>query len=178
MKLSIIAAGTALLAVGGQTFADSNWYADVGYQAWSFDVEGDSIDFGSLSGHVGYKLSPNFAVEAEVGLGVKEHDGDFILEGDGLYNARLDYHTGLYGRLQTPIGDNTTIFARGGAVLIGTSEDVGGFDSFPSNDVGISVGAGVEHHFDGKNGLRLEYTRMGFEDVDADTFMIGYSRKF
>ncbi len=45
----------------------------------------------------------------------------------------------------------------------------------------VNYGVGGEYFFDGKNGVRVDYTRFDFQKsgaADADTWSVGYVRRF
>ena len=86
-----------------------------------------------------------------------------------------------------PVLANANVFARGGyghtdltagvtaSLLTGVETTAkAGLDSW-------NYGAGAQYFFDGKNGIRAEYTRFDFQErgvQDADTWTVSYVHKF
>ena len=89
----------------------------------------------------------------------------------------MSYLVGAYGRVQAPLGENLTVFARAGFVQVEIDAEGAGATASESES-GAGYGVGGEYHFDGVNGVRADYTRYDIEDLEVDAFMLGYSRKF
>lgn len=150
---------------------DSGWYGDVGYQHHSIDQNGVDADIGTITGHAGYAFTPNLTVEGELGFGIADED-----VGGGV-DLGVNYLVGAYGRVQAPVSENLTLFARAGFVQL-EAEAQGPGGSASESETGAGYGVGGEFHFDGSNGIRADYTRYDIEDLEVDAFYIGYSRKF
>lgn len=171
ITLACAAASVAATPAIGQ---DIGWYGDIGYQLHSIDQNGVDADIGTITGHVGYEFTPNLAVEGELGFGVQDDEVSTIA---GPADLSVNYLYGAYGRVQAPLSPNLTVFARAGVVTTELEvESVAG--SASDSETGAGYGVGGEYHFDGLNGIRADYTRYDIEDLEADAFLIGYSRKF
>lgn len=174
MKFTLVA-GLASFAIASPALAqDSGWYGDVGYQHHSIDEEGVEGDVGTITGHVGYNFTPNLAAEGELGFGV--NDEEVTVLGNQV-DLGINYLAGAYGRVQAPLSENLTVFARAGFVQV-ELEAEGAGASASESETGAGYGVGGEFSFDGVNGVRVDYTRYDIEDLEADAFYIGYSRKF
>ncbi len=175
MKRSITLACAAITIVAAPAFAqDSGWYGDVGYQFHAIDDDGTDADIGTITGHVGYNFTPNLAAEGELGFGVTDEEVNVL--GTNV-DLGVNYLVGAYGRVQAPLSENLTVFARAGFVQIEVEADAPGASASDS-ETGAGYGVGGEFHFDGQNGIRADYTRYDIEDLEVDSFLIGYSRKF
>ena len=175
MKRSITLAFAACSIAAVPALAqDSGWYGDVGYQFHSIDDDGTEADLGTITGHVGYDFTPNLAAEGELGIGVQDEDINVL--GTNV-ELGVNYLVGAYGRVQAPLSENLTVFARAGLVQAEVEAEGAGASASDS-ETGAGYGVGGEFHFDGQNGIRADYTRYDIEDLEIDAFMIGYSRKF
>ena len=171
MKRSLALASATLTLLAAPAIAqDTGWYGDIGYQFTSIDEDGVDADLGAITGHLGYNFTPNLAVEGELGFGVQDEDV-------GGADIGVSYLLGAYGRVEAPLGENLTVFARAGIVNLELEAEGAGVTASES-ETGAGYGIGGEFHFDGVNGIRADYTRYDIEDLEADAFMIGYSRKF
>ena len=175
MKRSLSLACAAItLAAAPAVAQDSGWYGDVGYQHMAIDQDGIDADLGSIAGHIGYGITPNLAVEGELGFGVKDEE---VTSLGTSVDVKLNYLVGAYGRVQAPLGENFTVFARAGVVNAEIEASAAGVSASDS-ETGAGYGVGGEFHFDGQNGIRADYTRYDIEDLEADAFLIAYTRKF
>lgn len=178
MKLAL-ASLSALLAAAPAVAQDSGFYADGGYSFVGIDVEDEGtsvdVDLGAIIGHVGYALTPNFAVEGELAVGVDDED---VSVGAESASIGLNYLVGAYGRAQLPVSENINLFARAGLVNAELEVEATGFGSESDSETGAGFGAGADIFFDQMNGVRLDYTRYDIEDLEADAFTIAYKRKF
>lgn len=176
MKRTLTLASISISLLAAPAVAQSSgWYGDVGYQFFEVDESGVEADLGNITGHVGYNITPNLAVEGEAGFGVKDED---VTVAGTTAEVGLNYLVGAYGRVQAPISPNLTVFARAGLVNAELEADGGAIGSFSDSETGAGYGVGGEFSFDGVNGIRADYTRYDIEDLEADAFMVAYSRKF
>lgn len=146
-KFALMAAVAAASMMAVPAVAHAEWYAGAAYTQY----DADDAEVGGVTGRLGYRVNPNFAVEGEGTLGVDDDDG-----------AELDSAYGAYAVGVLPVGTSGfEVLGRAGYQQIdigGTSVDDGGF----------SYGAGVGWRLGGGFGLRADYTRTeADEDVDA-----------
>jgi|CXWL01.1.fsa_nt_gi opacity protein-like surface antigen len=159
-KFALIAAAAAAALIATPAAAQSgpvgSWYAGAGYT--HYDLE--DAEVGGVTGRLGYRFHPNFAVEGEATLGTSDDD-----------NAELDNAYGVYGVGILPVTPNIDLFGRVGYQQL--SVDGTG----PVADIdedGIGYGAGANFRVSERFGIRGEYTRLDTgEDSDADSFSLG-----
>lgn len=164
MKTLMIGASVAaLLAIAAPVAAnaETTWYGNIGYAG----VDADSVNLGAIQGRLGAQFNPNIGVEGEVAFGVKDDDISGV-------KVKLNNEYGIYGVARLPVNDKFDVFARVGyaraeAKVAGSS----------GSDDGVAYGAGAEYSFDGKNGVRADYTKYDFLG-DADVWSVSYVRKF
>ena len=182
VAFAALAAAAAIAApASAQTLqsylAPITYNASLGYTgiAWAGNNLGavtvrGGADFGK---YLGVEGEGSFGVsDAAVSLGsasAKTH----------LNNAYAGYVVGRY-----PIMPNGNLFARVGYGHLDArqSASVGGQSVSVSDGVDtLNYGAGGEYLFDGKNGLRIEYTRYDLRAdsaKDADTWSLSFVHKF
>jgi len=171
MKYQAILLGASVTMLSAPAFAqDSGWYGDIGYQHHSIDGSGVDADIGAITAHAGYNFTPNLAAEGELGFGIADETVAGV-------DIGLSHLVGAYGRVQAPLSENLTIFARAGFVQAELEAEAAGV-SVSDTETGAGYGIGGEFRFDGQNGVRVDYTRYDIEDLEADAFYIGYTRKF
>ncbi|MEJ0061012.1 MAG: porin family protein [Terricaulis sp.] len=155
MKKLVISVIAMAAAMGmSATAAHAEWYAGASYTNYDFD----NAEVGGVTGRLGYKFHPNFAVEAEGTAGVDDDD-----------NAELDHAAGIYGVGILPVSSNFDVFGRVGYQEV---EIDGSGPVADISDDGVGYGVGANYRFANGLGLRGEYTRLD-GDVEADTFSLG-----
>jgi outer membrane immunogenic protein len=173
---SALAATLALAAVASPASAqstpatDTGWYVNLG--ASSHDTNGVN-NLGTVDGRVGYRANRWLAVEGEAGFGINDKTVAANTQ------AKIDNHEGLYAVGLLPVSSNLDLFARVGWARTDVSvKGTGGF-SGRGDASGLSYGAGAQYMFDGKNGIRGDYTRDDFNHGDhANVWGVSYVRKF
>lgn len=183
MKSLLAAASAVAIALAvpaaaqAQDAAAPGAYVNLGYSY--IDADGGHLD--ALQGRVGARLGSWFGVEGEVGLGL----GSESITVDGPTGApvtgsvKLKHELAAYAVGFAPVAANTDLLARIGygtqklrvrALGISDSDSVESFN----------YGLGVQHHFDGVNGVRFDWTRFDFKEGfgKSDVFSLSYSRKF
>lgn len=150
-KLLISAAVVALGAFAIPAAASADPYVGLGYT--HYDTE--SGDIGGVTGRVGYRFNPYFAVEGE---------GTFEVDDDDI---ELDRAYGAYAMGILPVSDRFDVHGRLG---YNTSEF-----STPLGDVdadGVAYGVGATFNVSERFGIRADYTRLE-GDLETDTFGLG-----
>ena len=173
-NILLATAALSLMAVPAmaQTVSNPQWYGTGGYT--HLDAEGG--DLGAITGRVGARLAPNFAVEGEGSFGVR--DQDISVAG---VNGKIEhqYDAAVYGVGVLPVSPNFELFGRLGygttkikATAAGASASADG-ESF-------NYGLGAQYFLDTQNGLRADWTRRDFRDDggEADTYGVSYVRRF
>ncbi|MES1200515.1 MAG: porin family protein [Pseudomonadota bacterium] len=155
MSVAVLAAALTAPAVSHA----QDWYTGASYTHYDFD----GTTLGGVTGRLGYKFTPNLALEGEGTIGVKNDT-----------NAELDNAYGLYGVGTVPVTSNLDVFGRVGYQKV----DVNGRGGAPGfTQDGVGYGAGATFHVTDSLGIRGEYTRLD-GDRDADTFSLGGSVRF
>ena len=186
VAFAALAAVAAIAApASAQTPALPTYLAPISYNAsigyTGIDLPGK--DLGGITLRAGADFGKYFGVEGEATFGTQD-----VNDHGTVFNSRLHLNQQYagYGVVRYPVLPKANIFARGGyghtdltaavTPLLTGLETTGkvGLDSW-------NYGAGAEYFFDGKNGLRAEYTRVDFVSHgvnDADTWSVSYVHKF
>lgn len=176
MKTLLAAASVAAIVGLAPAMAQAQTtgvYGSVGYA----QASGDDVNLGVLGGRVGYRFSNWLGVEGELGFGVKD---DTVNVAGVPVDVELEHTEAIYGVGFIPVSDKTDLIARIG---YGNTELKGSAGGFSASDSGGSwnFGVGAQHHFDGVNGVRFDYTRQEFTGDDggaANVWSIAYTRRF
>lgn len=150
IALSAAVAAAALLAV--PVAASAQVYVGAGYT--HYDTEAG--DIGGVTGRLGYRVNPNFAVEGEGTFGVDDDDA-----------VELDQAFGAYAVGILPVTSNFDVHGRLGYQ---TSQF-----ATPGGDVdadGVAYGLGATVRLTPSFGIRGDYTRLE-GDLETDTFGLG-----
>ena len=180
LLLSAAAAGVALFAASGAAAQMAPLYGNIGYTHYAADAGGEDVTLGAITGRIGARFTPNFALEGEGSFGVKDHEESAggVTASLGLNHQAIGYVVGFL-----PVSPNADLFARLGYGVTDLELELtgGGFSGSDSESEGtIAFGAGGQYFFDGLNGVRAEYTRYDFQDDggDIDSVAIAYVRRF
>ena len=179
MKIILAAASAtaALCALSGvaqaQTAAPVGVYGTLGYA----DAHSDNVDLGAIQGRLGYRIMPYAGIEGEAAFGVKKDD---VTAAGVTGRAKLEHEVAIYGVGFLPLSDKADLLARVG--YGNTKVKVSALGSSAEADGNSwNFGVGGQYHFDGKNGVRVDYTRQEFTKDDAghaDVYSIAYTRRF
>jgi hypothetical protein len=127
------------------------------------------LGFTAVTARAGTRFVKYIGAEVEFTQGFgssKASDGTKV-------SLRHDYAVYMVNAL--PITDNVDVYARlGYGVTKISSKALLGTDSLE----GVRYGAGIQAYFDDANGVRVDYTRLDNNDVNADTYSVSYVRKF
>jgi len=189
MKALFGAAAVAALFVATPTFAQAvapSTYINLGYTNFALaevdneDVGDVDFNLGALTGRVGARFGPNFGVEGELGVGIKDQEESAF---GVTARTKLNYEAAAFAVGYLPVGANTELFARAGigaAELEFEFEEVGVTESESGTATLFGLGVGVQHFFDGLNGVRADYTRYSGEEDSAefDALGVSYVRRF
>ena len=138
------------------------------------DLEG--ADVGAIQGRLGARFGQYVGVEGEIGLGVLK---DNLSVGGVDGEAKMNYSAAAYAVGFLPVGEKADLYVRGGYGTTKGSVTVPGEFNRVSGE-SWNYGAGGQYLFDGKNGVRADYTRHDFTDGGgkADVYSVGYVHKF
>lgn len=139
-------------------------------------ADAGSADVKIIQGRLGYRFHPNLGVEGELATGI-DSDTDTISGvrvKQSLRHAAAGYVVGFL-----PLSPNTDLLARVGYGTTKIRASSGGISASGSEE-SWNFGVGAQHHFDGLNGVRVDYTRQEFEGGpgDANVWTVGYTRRF
>jgi outer membrane immunogenic protein len=181
MKVMITAASALALAAllpavaSAQTAnTGTTFYGTLGYA----DTDLNGVNLGSIQGRVGARFGQYFGVEGELAGGVKS-DKVNVAPGTDV-KVKLDHQEAIYGVGFLPLSPNFDLLARIG---YGHTEGSGSLAGVSASAKGDSwnYGVGGQYSFDGKNGIRADYTREQFQSHDggdANVWAVSYVRKF
>ena len=145
-NILLATAAISLFAVPAmaQTVSSPQWSGSVGYTA----LDGDDVDLGAITGRVTARLHPNFAVEGEASIGVK--DDDITVAG---VNAKVehDYDAAAYGVGILPVSPNFELFGRVGYGTTSIKAEVAGVRAEADGE-SVNYGVGGNYFFDAQNG--------------------------
>jgi outer membrane immunogenic protein len=167
--MKAIALFTALAAAMGATAtaqAETGVYGTAGYTHY----DSDDVTLGGVTGRLGYKFHPNFAVEGEASIGVKD-------DNVGAVNVELDHAVGVFGVGILPVAPNFDVFGRVGYGQIKASASVPGI-GVSADEEGFAFGGGAQYMITPKFGVRGDYTRLEGDDDGIDTVSASAVVKF
>jgi hypothetical protein len=180
MKILLAAASAAAMALvvpaiaQAQTAPTTGVYGSLGYA----HVDGQGVDLGALQGRLGYRMNTWFGAEAEGAFGIKDDDVDLGVGTNA--KVELKHQLAAYAVGFAPLSENTDLIARIGYGTAKIKASAAGVSASDSGD-SFNFGVGAQHHFDGVNGVRVDWTRHDFRDDGAghaDVWSIAYTRKF
>ena len=139
-------------------------------------ADAGSADIKAIQGRVGYRFHPNFGVEGELATGI---DSDTDTIAGVRVSQKLKHEAAAYVVGFLPLSPNTDILARVGYGTTKIRARSGGISASASEE-SWNFGVGAQHHFDGVNGVRVDYTRQEFDNGpgDANVWTVGYTRRF
>ncbi len=161
------------LPAAAQSVSAPQWYGTAGYT----HLDGEDGDLGAVTGRIGARLNPNFAIEGEGSIGVK--DEDITVAG---VNGTIEheYDAAAYAVGIIPVSPNFELFGRVGYGTTSIKAEAAGFTAEEDGE-SVNYGAGATYYLDGQNGLRADWTRRDFTDDNGgeiDTYGVSYVRRF
>ena len=173
-NLLLATAAISLFAVPAvaQTVSSPQVSGSVGYTV----LDGDDVNLGALTGRLTARVHPNFAVEGEASIGVK--DDDITVAGvNG--SVEHDYDAAAYAVGILPISPNVELFGRVGYGTTKLKAEVAGVSASDSEE-SVNYGVGANYFLDGQNGVRADWTRRDFRNGggEADVWSLNFVRKF
>lgn len=172
----LIAAASSVLAlaatpVAAQEATSPTFYGNLGYSI----VDGASdVTLGAATARVGGRFHRYFGVEAEGALGV---DSDKSTVAGVPVKVKLKHSIAGYAVGFLPVSPNFDLFIRGGYGSSKLSASALGVTVSDSDD-SWNYGLGGQYSFDGKNGVRADYTRHDFDGSHANVWSVSYVRNF
>jgi len=188
MKILIAAAVAGLCALPAAALAQdaappTGAYGTLGYA----DAHTSGVDLGAIQGRLGWRFNNWLGVEGELAGGVKSDKETTTVGGVTVdTKVKLKDAEAIYGVGFLPLSNNFDLLARVGyghssakATASAPGTTVTASDTADGNSWNYGVGA--QYHFDGKNGVRGDYTREAFTGNNsghADVWSIAYTRRF
>jgi opacity protein-like surface antigen len=187
MKALVAAASATVLAsvfpaaAQAQDTTGTTFYGNLGYA----HTDAENFNVGAIQGRLGARFGQYFGVEGEGSIGVKGDNYRFenVLP-DVDWHVKMKHQAAIYGVGFLPISPNTDLLARvgyGTTKLKTTVESAGTEQSASDSEQSWNFGVGAQHHFDGLNGVRADYTRQEFRGDgggSANVWSLGYTRRF
>jgi hypothetical protein len=180
MKYVLTAAIGAALAAGlaapamaqpESWMSPTSFYGNLGYSNYD-----DNSDTSAVTGRLGVRAGKDFGVEGEGSVGVATGQTHAF---GGTDHVRLNDEYAGYAVGYLPVLKNADLFARVGygATSAHISNPVISTGYFRS---GVAYGAGGQYFFTGKDGVRLDYTRMEYGPTtgDSNVWSMAFVRKF
>ncbi len=172
-SLLFAAAATAALFASAAALADPvGVYGTLGGE----DINSDSANVGAITGRLGARFIPYFGVEGEVsaGLGGDHANIGAVRTGVHVNDQYAGYAVGFL-----PVTPNADLLARVGYGASDLNLSQPG-RSFHDHVTSWNAGVGGQYFFDGKDGLRADYTRETADhaNLDANVWSLAYVRKF
>ncbi|MFN3522346.1 MAG: porin family protein [Phenylobacterium sp.] len=178
MKTLIVTAAAAAVMAGAPFVANAQdmspkGYASLGYSQGDYD---GGADLGTVQGRIGARFGQYLGVEGELGLGAKSDD---TWVGGLKADNSVKHQAGVYGVGFLPVGENADLYARVGYGDTKVKTKLAGVPDSDRNQ-SWNYGVGGQYFFDGKNGVRADYTRHEFlhSDDKADVVSLGYVHQF
>jgi hypothetical protein len=189
MKLSTLAASAAAIAAllpaaamaqstGGLTAGaaantGTSFYGTLGYA----DTDLSHVNLSAIQGRLGARFGPYFGVEGELSEGV---NSDHLDVGGAEVKVKQDASEAVYGVGFLPLASNFDLLARIGYGHTSGTGSIPGVSTVIKGD-SWNYGVGGQYSFDGKNGIRVDYTRQDYQARgadDANVWAVSYVRKF
>ncbi len=152
-KFAMMAAVAAAALMAAPTAAHADWYANGAYTRF----EAGDADVDAVTGRLGYRITPNFAVEGEGSVGLGDDDG-----------VELNNSLGAYAVGILPLGERFDLHGRVGYHTTEVDTPLGDLDQD-----GLAYGAGATWNVTPSFGIRGDWTRLEGDDDDADAISLG-----
>ncbi|MFA4893926.1 porin family protein [Brevundimonas sp.] len=174
---NILLATAALTMLAAPAMAQSISNPQVNGSIGYTQLDGDDADLGAVTGRLTAKFNRYVGVEGEASFGVKD---DEITVGGITGDLSHEYDAAAYVVGVLPVTPNFELFGRVGYGTTQIKADVAGFSATEDGE-SVNYGAGANYFFDGRNGVRADWTRRDFTDDNGgelDTYGLSYVRRF
>ena len=161
------------MPAAAQSVQNPTYSGSIGYT----QLDGDDGDLGAITARLDARLHPNFGLEGEASIGVR--DDDFTVANVS-GSIEHEYDAAAYAVGYLPLSPNLELFARVGYGTTSIKADAAGFSASEDGE-SINYGVGANYFFDGVNGIRGDVTRRDFTDDNGgeiDTYGVSYVRRF
>jgi len=152
-------------------------YGNLGYSNLSRDTP--QVDNHAVTGRLGARFGSYFGVEGEASGGF---GSDTKTTGGDMTRTHLQDQYAGYVVGFLPVTHQIDLLARVGygANQYHVNDDTGNY-SYNHSYNSVNYGAGAQYSFDGKNGVRVDYTRYqgdGSNDPNTNVYSLAFVRKF
>ena len=174
---NILLATAALTLIAAPAMAQSLSSPQVSGSVGYTVLDGDNGDLGAITGRITAKVNPYLGFEGEASFGVKDED---ITVGALTGSLQHEYDAAAYGVAILPVSENFELFGRLGYGTTQIKADLAGFTATQDGE-SVNYGAGANYFFDGRNGVRADWTRRDYTDDNGgelDTYGVSYVRRF
>ncbi len=174
---NVLLATAALTLLAAPAMAQSISSPQVTGSIGYTQLDGDDVELGAITGRLNAKVNRFIGVEGEASFGVQDEDVSF-----GGVDGSLshEYDIAAYAVATLPVSDRLEVFGRVGYGMTQIKSDVAGFTAREDGE-SVNYGAGANYFFDGRNGVRADWTRRDFTDDNGgelDTYGLSYVRRF
>lgn len=172
LVMSVTTAGAAQAQMPIPTFSGS-----LGY------TKKEDSNLEAVQARLGARFHRNFGVEGEVALGTEPNTLRFPSVPPLTIKTQLRQEVGVYAVGYLPLTSNAELFARvgyGNTWLKSTVAQAPNLAVTKFDADSINLGVGGQYYLDGKNGVRIDYTRQDFSKglPTEDSWAIAYTRRF
>lgn len=176
----LVCAVTATTAAAQTATAPTGVYANLGYA----DANSSNLNLGVIQGRLGYRFNNWLGVEGELAGGVKSDHMDvptgLVSPPTVRADVKVRHQEAIYGVGFLPVSPQWDLLARVGYGNQKVKVSVPGAQE-EANGNSWNYGVGAQWHYDGKNGIRGDYTREEFthgSSGHANVWSIAYSHRF
>jgi outer membrane immunogenic protein len=187
VSAAVLVSAVPAIASAQTATANTGAYGTIGYA----NTHDSDVNLGTIQGRLGYRFNDWLGVEGELAGGVKSDDVNTTVGTSTVTGkAKIDHQEAIYGVGFLPLSPNWDLLGRIGyghtkakvsdVTVTGPGGTVSNLSGSGDGD-SWNFGVGAQYHWDGKNGIRADYTREEFRGGDnahGDVWAIAYSRKF
>lgn len=177
---NVILSAVALTMIAAPTFAQTQPSTGIQTRGSIGYTQLDHADgsLGAVTSRLGVDFNRYLGAEGEFSVGVL--DDDFTVAGvEG--KTKLEYDAAAYAVGKLPLGENLELFGRVGYGTTQIETRVPGIVSASADGESLNYGAGANWFFNGRQGVRGEWTRRDFQDDGAgevDTYGLSFVSRF
>ncbi len=178
-KLSIAICCVLLFVSTASAFEKGDKYGGLDYMFFDYQCKGSSgADITALRARMGYYLSPHFAIEGLVGIGVNDDSYMGYIDNFGVgslveFEVELDSLIGIYFRGELLAKDIIKFYCVIGVSKIELTSSSFNYDE-SDDETDLSIGIGLEIKLIKNVGINVEYmSLMEKDDYDITTTSLG-----
>ncbi len=170
IRTVLVSSLSVLALAAGASAQEGQVRVGAGYETADFD----GADFDTVVVRGSYDFTRYLGVEGQLNIGLGDES---VTVGGVTGDVSLDYVAGVFGVVRPLSNENGSLFLRAGYTTTEGEASVAGL-SATADDQAWAYGVGGEYFFDGRNGVRADYTRFDYDDGgEGDFFGISYVRR-